>query len=85
MMTNMKHTQGPWNWVGQTLVAGRRSKHLLYVSEAPGLGDEAAANLALIKAAPELLEALQLCVIRDQSLKDNAMVMQAIAKAEGRS
>ena len=35
-------------------------------------------------AAPELSEALKLAVIRDRSLENNATVMQAIAKAEGR-
>jgi hypothetical protein len=39
------------------------------------------ANARMIAAAPALLAALQLCVIRDRSLESNATVMEAIAQA----
>jgi hypothetical protein len=39
----------------------------------------------LIAAAPDLLEALQLCVARDESLKSNVTVMSAISRATGES
>jgi len=43
------------------------------------------ATRALFIAAPDLLAALRLCVIRDKSLEHNVTVMSAIAAAEGRS
>jgi len=54
------HTPGPWAFRGKTLVQdfGNR-KHIGEFSEAPGLGHEAAQNLALIAAAPELLQLLR--------------------------
>lgn len=44
--------------------------------------EEHKANARLIAAAPDLLDALRLCVARDPSLKHNAMVSEALAKAE---
>lgn len=60
MNTEAKHTPGPWAWDGDILTAGKSGRHLLYMEEAPGLRNEAAANLHLIAAAPELFEALDL-------------------------
>lgn len=37
----------------------------------------------LLAASPKLLAALQLCVVRDPSLKNNVTVTAAIAEAEG--
>lgn len=86
-MNGAKHTPGPWFQInGGKCVGGPEST--------PGLGhgiaacsmrarseDESQANARLIAAAPDLLEALHLCLIRDPSLKANAMVMEALAKA----
>lgn len=63
---------------------GPMGRFLFDINERPGLGIDAARIRATMVAAPELLMALELCVIRDPSLKANAMVMDAIAKAEGR-
>lgn len=57
-MTDTKFTPGPWAWDGDILTAGKSRRHLLYMEEAPGLRNEAAANMHLIAAAPELYEAL---------------------------
>lgn len=56
-MTDTKFTPGPWAWDGDILTAGKSRRHLLYMEEAPGLRNEAAANAHLISAAPELYEA----------------------------
>lgn len=48
-------------------------------------GDDHLPGCTVSAAAPELLKALKLCVIRDPSLLANAMVAEAIAKAEGQS
>jgi hypothetical protein len=45
-------------------------------------GETEVENARLIAAAPDLLDALKLAVIRDRSLQYNAMIMQALAKAE---
>lgn len=50
-----------------------------------GVGDILASLRAAIpreRARPDILAALKLCVIRDPSLNSNAMVTEAIAKAE---
>jgi hypothetical protein len=52
----MKHTPGPWRWLGSTLTAGKNGTYLLYTREAPGLGAQAEPNYNLIATAPELLE-----------------------------
>lgn len=71
-MSKHKHTPGPWRWtesgrLGSVNTAEIRSIAvilnsdgcLVYRDAADGWDDEQAANLALIAAAPELLEALQ--------------------------
>lgn len=63
-MTNSKHTPGPWHFSHDgTLKAGERGTHLGTFSEAVGLGHAAAANRALIAAAPELVAALRDCLV----------------------
>lgn len=58
-MADTKFTPGPWAWDGDILTAGKTRRHLLYMEEAPGLRSEAAANIHLIAAGPDLYEALQ--------------------------
>lgn len=80
---------GPWHWHAQ----GDADEYCLLMDDrrwviAFRLNGEMTIEqhmpiLSMIAAAPEMLEALHLCVIRDPSLKANAMVMNAIAKAEG--
>lgn len=79
-MTNSNHTKGP-------IIIDERNGIFLLTADRSATDVEAVGiaykmeDAALFAAAPDLLEALQLCVIRDPSLKDNAMVMQALAKA----
>lgn len=56
-----KHTPGPWNFHGSTLVQDKGNRlNLGTFQESPGLGNAAAANARLISAAPDLLRVLQL-------------------------
>lgn len=56
----MRHTPGPWTLNDGTLLQDSgRKLHIGKFSEAPGLGDAAAANARLICAAPAMLAALQ--------------------------
>ena len=95
-MTNAKHTPGPWSrnikpahkyvtvWSG-------RNTHVAYVATgAPLSNDEIEANIRLIAAAPELLEALKalraaVVEYEDDDDLDAAKygADDAIAKAEG--
>ncbi|MDI3856369.1 hypothetical protein QK383_10405 [Pseudomonas aeruginosa] len=65
-----KHTPGPWEIerysdgliqiVGNIRAVSEHEEHVTNVVEAVTMGDEA--NARLIAAAPELLEALQVCI-----------------------
>lgn len=87
-----KHTPGPWTVVKNgninSLVRYSDGENASYVAQCNDMQlcpehGTVEANARLIAAAPGLLAALQLCVARDSSLKDNATVMAAIAKATG--
>ncbi len=67
-MTDTKFTPGPWAWDGDILTAGKSRRHLLYMEEAPGLRNEAAANIHLIAAAPDLYSALTALLNRYRAL-----------------
>jgi hypothetical protein len=89
------HTPGPWEIIPQH-GAGPMIAHpfetgnqmnprgLRLVCHVLARGNSLAqddANARLITAAPDLLAALQLAVIRDETLENNAMVMAAIKRA----
>lgn len=89
-MNKQAHTPGPWKLdASGCLKAGERGLHLGTFSESAGLGQQAAANAALIAAAPELLRHLRRLVAAidrapanfADGLADEARA--AIAKAEG--
>ena len=109
-MSAPKHTPGPWRWtengrLGSVNTAESRSIAVIlnsdgcmvYRDAADGWDDEQAANLALIAAAPDLLEAMKklLWVVTDEGRLDageftpyewDAAVVaanRAIIKAEG--
>jgi hypothetical protein len=90
-----EHTLGPY-WIAITAdgahhIKGRHGKVIrTYPADQEAAANADCANLqrnhdrqmrVLYAAAPELLEALELCVILDKRLKANATVMAAIAKA----
>lgn len=60
---------------------GPMGRFLFAVEERPGLGIDADTIRATLVAAPRLRQALELCVARDLSLKNNVMVMEALAAA----
>jgi hypothetical protein len=87
----MKHTPGPWRVNGRFVMALKEKT----VCEVPQFGvihgKVDAANIRLIAAAPELLEALKccMCVLRTVSPggdgdPDVEFARAAIAKAEGK-
>lgn len=89
-----KHTPGPWNFHGNTLVQDKGNRlNLGTFHEAPGLGNAAAANARLISAAPDLLAALQDLLqgivrqeVKEEHLKhypEFARARAAIARAAG--
>ena len=95
-----KHTPGPWRAVhhGYNLAirAGDIIDPLAYFPNAESFDPAATeANARLIAAAPELLAALRLCVLKFSQLLDTGMTLgmaraldearAAIAKAEGQS
>lgn len=61
--------------------AGPMGRFIFGLTEYPGLRTDAGAYRALLTSAPEVLDALKLCVVRDPSLRANAMVMAALASA----
>lgn len=90
-MTN-KHTPGPWEKIGGTLV-GRNGKDVVAAGLGLGLGSDGGdgvrtANARLIAAAPELLELLQSfpSFMAGEGAADewNAKRRAAIAKATGK-
>ena len=97
-MTNMKHTPGPWEHRGLTMISGRKADDVKFtLANVTPAGDlhyatESAANARLIAAAPELLEALGLALATIERLERHApgtaqgtrdVIAAAIAKAEG--
>ncbi len=91
------HTQGPWTVFEDEIVAEQTDQHLCTVPLEDGINPtEWQANLRLIAAAPELLDALQemtrrfeACLIRFGTEPEYAALAVAsarsvIAKAEGR-
>lgn len=87
-----KHTPGPWHRNIKpakkycTIFAGR-NKHICYLDGQVMSDAEAEANIDLIAAAPELLEALKACLPHitangEKYCRDKSLT--AIAKAEGR-
>lgn len=94
-MSNAQHTQGPWRvarqnpspTTGEWMIAGQKPGYLAEVRDC-GSGD-VEANASLIAAAPELLEALELCRYHmyehASNTKDGAFdkLCAAIAKAKG--
>jgi hypothetical protein len=91
-MTNTKHTPGPWNrnippaTKYATIYSGRNT-HIAYVTNSLNelSGEEVEANMNLIVAAPDLLEALEtlinapVCKVENKPLWRKAA--EAIAKA----
>lgn len=61
--------------------AGKMGRFVFGLTEYPGLGADAEAYRALLIAAPEMLEAMKLCLVRDPSLRHNVMFMETLAKA----
>lgn len=77
------YTKGPWEpktadeWEnGFDFFAGKNGAFVF-------LADVGLEDARLIAAAPDLLEALEYAVSRDDGLKSHENVMQAIAKAKG--
>lgn len=88
-----KHTPAPWDWVQFFAPTGEttyriRGKGLLEIARAQGFGPEAEANVRLMAAAPELLEALEWCLeaLAAESIDGGTageLARAAIAKAKG--
>lgn len=67
-MNTIKHTPSPWKFfraseqsgTSNSLILMQREtrQHLVYATEADGMGDAGSANLRLMEAAPDLLAAL---------------------------
>lgn len=99
-MSKTKHTPGPWIY-GQTLNQGLAIWHSkigepdYVIAMHHGSGDKAYADVKLITAAPEMLEALKALIKSTPGCTDGrcsknkchcgfAMASKAVAKAEGR-
>jgi hypothetical protein len=100
MMTDTKHTQGPWvsqSPRGHQRAIGRKWEvvapldgggELVIVGENTGVDCLTQANANLIAAAPDMLEALK--ALMEEYVHEGAasdaltLAMEAIAKAEGR-
>ena len=97
-MTDTKHTQGPWHEKdNDDYVHGANHRAVALPLADLGNFEELYANAHLIAAAPELLEALEICVnfgraqadatddkwLRQAVLNDVAKAEAAIAKAKG--
>jgi hypothetical protein len=93
-----KYTPGPWLAQGDDgctitpFVAGDRLVKIGEWHEGRGMGSAAAANVRLIAAAPDLLEALKTLLDYDEDeleagflAGDIAKAREAVAKAEGAS
>lgn len=89
-MSNATHTPGPWN-VSRHATPDYAPQFGIYAGEsardlATVTGDNAAADAALIEAAPDLLaacEALLNCIDPARDWKEAKAARAAIAKAKG--
>lgn len=89
-MSNASHTQGPWN-VSRHATPDYAPQFGIYAGEsardlATVTGDNAAADAALIEAAPDLLaacEALLNCIDPARDWNEAKAARAAIAKAKG--
>lgn len=69
-----RYTPGPWFWVGESLFSGPTGLHVIDASDRGGLGDASEANLALLAAAPDMLDELQRAIaIIEQFVPVDAM------------
>ncbi len=105
-MTTLKHTPGPWTRLtddpsdesrfATTSIIGSNDKYVLSQIDTRNSA-EGNANLRLIAAAPELLEALKLLLVKQSFIEKNCdplalkrigsampQIRAAIAKAEGK-
>lgn len=85
-MSALKHTPGPWEVAGGHIIGARvETGSLAVVAECPVWHPHLDANLAVIAAAPELLEALQFVMSAHGEQLDTAFAQAqaAIAKATG--
>ena len=76
-----KHTPGPWAATKNGNITSADRKVL--IATLSGINDEDESNARLIAAAPDLLEALQACLLRDDIASDElgGVIRSAIAKA----
>jgi hypothetical protein len=87
----MKHTPGPWEWVGRDLEAGDYETVIetevscgTYCYGGSPVVKVSAADKLLIAAAPDLLEALRgVLSIADPARRSSRLARAAIAKATG--
>ena len=94
-MTNTKHTPGPWEVDGFSVMAGVGAEYgdLAYATAGDGHADpdchlnrpdaERLANATLIAAAPDLLAALEEIAEITQHTASREIALAAIAKARG--
>ena len=89
-MSNTKHTKGPWKYFDDKIIYDAGYGGPFYsICTLDGNNNEANANL--IKAAPDLLEALELLIseldasgdIENVTYGTGSLVVNAIAKAKG--
>lgn len=86
-----KHTPGPWNMAGpNTISNAAKTIGIAHISTYSVEQSEAEANVRLIAAAPDLLEALRTIVIHAASVQMDPqwavkVARSAIAKATGES
>lgn len=84
----MSHTPGPWKLLynGSLVQDIGQQLHLGTFSESAGLGTAAKDNAALIAAAPDLLQALELLLIMIDAPADDPDIVRArnaVTKAKG--
>lgn len=76
-----RYTPGPWKRMSSATIDGANGEYIALIqNHLPN----AEANARLIAAAPELLEAVKLALIRLQGTDEAEILMDAIEKAEGR-
>jgi hypothetical protein len=87
-MSKAQHTPGPWSVWGDTITDDAKARHLAVIKNG---APETEANARLIAAAPDLMEAINLCVLvlsGDEMSKSTLIRalekgVAAIAKAKG--
>lgn len=93
-MAQTAYTKGPWRVANGVNVMAGVSRYVaattgledrtrLDIRAIDTLNDEDAANARLIAAAPQMFEALKMCLTRDPDLRFNVMFMEALAAASG--